>query len=311
MHKMRILNPNSSTIVSIIVLFLSISVRSAYGQYVQTITKETTGTVDNTVCPTLPHSYKVNLPSNFGSCKISWTVTNGKIVGSNNLERVAVDWDDTPNATGTLTVKFTGCGAGNANEGTGSSKSELILSVNNQSWGTYTNNFNVDYCTRSTVTLLVPQMFVQGTGGAGQPAKQEVIYSWTISPGWQTTNAETGNVFTTVNSIQVEPTKCSISGTVQVEGLIIDRCGSALPSSKAIINLNSNTPSLTTVTPQAGFVGTKLCDRTSVTFSTFINSNYSCLTSYTWTFPASWQWQDPATGQLKSSPVKTSGGNIT
>ena len=119
----------------------------------QTITKNTSSVVSGTVCPGSSTSYSVSIPSNFGTCKIKWTVTNGAINGADNLQNVSVTWSDTPGATSTITVTFSGCANGNPNEGVASSKSELILSVKNQSWGSYGTSVDVDYCTKAEVLL--------------------------------------------------------------------------------------------------------------------------------------------------------------
>ena len=76
----------------------------------------------NTVCPASATSYSVSIPSNFGTCKIKWTVTNGVINGADNQQNVSVTWSDTPGATSIITVTFSGCASNNSNEGVTSSK---------------------------------------------------------------------------------------------------------------------------------------------------------------------------------------------
>lgn len=115
----------------------------------QTITKETTSIVAGTVCPTSQTDYKVSIPGNFGTCKIKWTVTNGTISGADNQQNVSVIWSDIPGATGIVTVTFSGCETGNPNEGASTPKSELILSVKNQSMGNYDPSVDIDWCTQA------------------------------------------------------------------------------------------------------------------------------------------------------------------
>src|SRR5690606_19386817 len=109
----------------------------------QTITKSEPSVVTGTVCPGIPTSYSVSLPTNFGSCAIKWTATNGTINGANNQQNVSVTWSDTPGATAIIAVTFSGCESGNANEGFTQDRRELILSVKNQSWGSYGTSINV------------------------------------------------------------------------------------------------------------------------------------------------------------------------
>lgn len=108
----------------------------------QSISKITTTQTANTVCPVSTTSYTTTIPTNFGSCKIKWTVENGTINGSDNQRDVSVTWSDTPGAISKITVTFSGCESKNPNEGKSDSKSELILSVKDQAWGSYVGLFN-------------------------------------------------------------------------------------------------------------------------------------------------------------------------
>ncbi len=133
----------------------------------QTITKQTSSTVSGTVCPGSSTSYEVNVPGGLTSCQIVWSATNGQVTqDANNQRKATVVWADTPGASGTVTATFTNCSNENSN-GTSASKTELILSVKNQSWGPYGSSINLDYCTKAQVNLTVPRMYVQGTGGIG------------------------------------------------------------------------------------------------------------------------------------------------
>ncbi len=112
----------------------------------QTITKTTSSNVAGTVCPESGTEYSVSIPSNFGSCKIKWTVTGGVINGADDKPKVSVAWNDVRGLTSTIKVTFAGCAEGNANEGLNDSKSELILSVKDQPFDTFPNVINLDFC---------------------------------------------------------------------------------------------------------------------------------------------------------------------
>ena len=77
---------------------------------------------------------------------------------------------------GKITATISECGSVNAdNNGKTASLEELILSVKGKNFGTYTNNFEVDYCTRASVYLQVSPIVVDGTGGINQPPRTEVV----------------------------------------------------------------------------------------------------------------------------------------
>jgi len=110
----------------LILVLLCLSVKA------QTITKLTVPPISGTVCPAWPTYYEVSVPSNLTNCQIVWSVTNGtKTDDPNNQRKVTVVWNDTPGATGTITATFTNCSNEN-NNGIAANKSELILSVKNQ-----------------------------------------------------------------------------------------------------------------------------------------------------------------------------------
>ena len=201
-------NPNvSQHKVQLIFMLLVLSIGSTLKA--QTITKKTDPVVAGTVCPDVT-LYSVSIPTNIGACKITWEATNGSINGRNDLKDVSVTWKDTPGATAILKVTFSGCESGNPNEGVSSSLSELILSVKGQAFSSSNSPVNVDYCNTKTVNIYVPHMWVQGTGGIAQPPLQEVVYSWTLPPGWYAD----GNVYnTSINGITIHPTSCAVPGT--------------------------------------------------------------------------------------------------
>lgn len=260
---------------------------SQINTYGQTITKETNSFVNGTVCPNTPTSYIVSLPLDFSTCQIEWTVTNGQINSANNQPRVSVTWNDTPGAVSEISVRFHSCPNGNSNEGIISSKAELILSVNNQQWGSFGNVVNIDFCSTNSVALIVPKMFVIGTGGPGQPPLQEVRYAWNLPPGWKTQSGATGQINTSLNSILILPDKCAVPGIVSVRGVIIDRCGSAGLSAAANISLNGVSP-VVTVGPPPGFTGITVCETTPVNFTATMNAALGCISNFSWTFPSGW-----------------------
>jgi hypothetical protein len=267
----------------------------------QTITKNTTDVVSGTVCPARSTSYSVSRPANSSTCTIKWTVTNGTINGADNLQNVSIVWKDIPGAVGTLTVRFS-CPSGNQNDGDGSIRSELILSVKNQSWGSYGSSINVDYCTKAQVNLTVPRMYVQGTGGIGQPPQVEVAYAWTLPGGWKEVGTgRTGSFGTSTNFVSIEPIGCSLPGDVTVFGTLAGAgpfCGASEKSATATIKLNSPNP-VATVSPQSGYTGGSACNVTPVTFYASTSPYLGCISSYNWTYPPSW------------SLVSQSGSSIT
>jgi Secretion system C-terminal sorting domain len=306
---MKTLNKSDYLRIGIIPLML-------FSLYVsgQTITKNTASQIANTVCPGST-SYSASIPSNIGACKIKWTVTNGSINGADNQPDVSVNWSDTPGATAIIKVTFSGCESGNPNEGKSDSKSELILSVKDQAWGAYTSTVNIDYCTRAQVNLFVPHMYVQGTGGIAQPPQQEVVYSWTLPTGWREVGTNrTGNFGTFINAIAIEPSGCSLPGTVSVQGIINVppiACGSAGPSSTATISLNGVSP-LATVTVPQGYAGSIACNTAPVTFTALVSPSLGCVNSYSWTYPASWALvsQTSNTVSLRPSGAPADAGTI-
>jgi hypothetical protein len=268
----------------------------------QTINKTTSSVVPGTVCPVSSTWYEVSVPSGLTSCQINWSATNGKVtVDPNNQRKAKVEWNDTRGALGTITATFTNCSNENSN-GTSRSITELILSVKNQSWGSYGSSVNVDYCTKAQVNLTVPRMYVQGTGGIGQPPQVEVAYAWTLPGGWKEVGTgRTGSFGTSTNFISIEPIDCSKPGDVTVFGTLVGAgpfCNASEKSATATIKLNSPNP-VATVSPPSGYTGGSACNVTPVTFSVSTSPALGCISGYDWTFPPSW------------SLVSQSGNSIT
>src|SRR6185369_9104222 len=137
----------------------------------------------------------------------------------------------------------------------------------------------------TTVSITVPHMYVQGTGGIAQPPLQEVVYVWTIPAGWQAS----GNITSTyLNGITIHSTGCAKPGTVTVQGSVTDRCGSAGLSNSTSTSLNRENPFVTFTVPQ-GYAGSTACNTTPVTFTAYLSPSVGCVSSYDWSqHPSGW-----------------------
>ena len=274
----------------------------------QTIEKNGSSTVAGAVCPGLPVVYGlVNVPSSFAACSRKWVPTNGVVVGGDTGPTVSIQWNDTPGAKAKLVCQFSSCG--NSNSGTETAPfEELILSVKDQAWGSYGSSVSIDLCTKAQVNLVVPHMYVQGTGGINQPPQKEVAYSWTLPSGWREVGTgSTGNFVRFINAIAIEPIGCSVPGSVTVKGIISVppiACGSAAPSATASILLNSANP-IVTVGPTIGYSGARACDTSPVTFTPTINLSLGCVTNFTWTYPSGWSGATSSTGAISLTPNGT------
>ncbi len=268
----------------------------------QTISLTSTApSVSGTICPGRS-TYSVTVPT---GCTPFWSATNGSISGSSNQPTLSVDWADTPNATASLSVTFSGCTSSSDNSKTGS-WSALILSVGNQNFDSYNNTINIDYCTTKSVTVTVPHMYVQGTGGIAQPALTEVIYDWTIPTGW---HSNVGSQ-TTINAITLYPNGCAVRGIVSVKGSINYQCGSAGESAAASITLNGTNPVVTLGVPQ-GYTGSKFCNTTPVTFTASLSPSSGCVSGYVWNVPPSWSLVSQTGNTASIRPSGTSADNTS
>lgn len=276
--------------------------RGYYNANAQEITRDIAPSISGTVCPGTAVDYNVSIPSGFSNCSRSWSVTNGTISGSSTGTTLKVFWNDTPGATATVSCTFSGCPNSSNNKTV--SLNQLILSVKNQSWGTYGNVINIDYCTPAQVNVIVPKMYVQGTGGINQPPLQEVFYAWTLPAGWQTLSGATGAVNSSSNAMVIVPTKCAVPGMVKVEGVIIDRCGATGLSSAAVISLNGASPVLT-VGPQPGYTGSTACNTSPVTFYATTQVALGCISSYSWNYPSSWSLVSQSANTITLTPSGT------
>lgn len=274
----------------------------------QTISKTTSSTVSGTVCPVSATWYEVSVPSELTSCQINWSATNGQVtVDQNNQRKAKVEWTDTPGASGTVTATFVGCSNEN-NNGTTASKTELILSIKNQSWGSYTSSYNLDYCTTPYVDIFMPPMNVQGTGGIAQPPRVEASYIWTIPAGWRyQATGQTGTFGTPQSNIRIEPIGCARPGNVTVKGTLVGAgpfCNSAAQSATATISLNGANP-VVTIGPQAGYTGGSACNTAPVTFYATTSVALGCISGYSWEYPQSWDFVSQTGNSITLEPSGT------
>jgi hypothetical protein len=276
----------------IILLLISLNMQA------QNIKRTSSTTVTGAVCSTVIHTYEVeNIPANLSKCKIRFVVPSGgggRITQDPNDQRKAsVIWNDTPGAKAILKAVFETCDPARSPNPETPALEELILSVKGQAWGSFeSSTSSISFCNTREVTLTMPEMIVKGTGINNPVARTEVRYIWTLPAGWRGSwsASATGAVSTTLPSITIVPTGCAIRGIVKVEGTIASICGTGTGlSAAANITLNSDVVSVN-ISAQAGFAGTKACDRTRVTFyATPSPSNVtSCITGYSWNIPPSW-----------------------
>jgi hypothetical protein len=288
-------------IYAVIICTLSIASLRA-----QTVSRLTGSPLTGATCPMQDVQYEVSVPRGFGGCTIGWSATNGKVTQKSGNTATVV-WNDTPGATGTVTATFTACGSGNDNSGTSASLSELILSVKDQAWASYGNSINLDFCSKASIAIQVPRMFVQGTGGIAQPTLTEVSYAWTLPSGWKETGTgRTGFFGTAANIINIEPISCAIAGTVKVFGTLVGSgpfCNLSGQSATASIALISGP--VATVTPQSGYTGSTACSTDPVIFYANTSTSSECIGSYDWTFPPSWSFVNQSGNSITLRPTGT------
>jgi hypothetical protein len=276
---------------------------SMVGVSAQTISRSPVSSVSGATCPGESITYTVTKPDN--ACVVTWSVTNGTM--TTNGASATVVWSDTPGAKGTLTATFSACSNSN-NNGKNATKEELILSVKNQSWGSYVSSITLDYCSRNAVYITVPKMYVQGTGGIAQPALIEVAYGWTIPPGWREVGTNrTGFFGTSTNFIRIEPTQCALPGIVTVFGTLKGSgpfCNAAADSETATIRLDGANP-VVSVGPEPGYTGASHCNTTPVTFSTSVSPSLGCINKYDWTYPSSWTLVSQSANNITLRPSGT------
>jgi hypothetical protein len=107
-------------------------------------------------------------------------------------------------------VTTSGCSSSDEN---GSTKTTTYTrhSVFGQNFGFGVCNDAVDIppCATGSIEICTNRMYIQNTGGLGEPSLKEVDrYVWTIPAGWRETGTNTtgpGTVNTTANSINITP----------------------------------------------------------------------------------------------------------
>lgn len=279
----------------------------------QTIKKQTISPEEGTVCAVSSTEYTISVSEVFQTCTINWTATNGNAYKDvNDQRKVTVEWTDTPGAKGTLTATFTACDEKDKeNNNKQVSLTELILSVKDQSWGVYTSSYNADFCNTSSVNIVMPNMYVKGTGGWDEPPKTEVGYVWNLPDGWVEKNTGLNDLETLTNYITIVPTECAVDGDISVKGTLkgLGLCENGEESSTAVININSTIPDVT-LGPEAGYISPSACNTSPVEFHASPEPLLGCNDYFKWTFPEGWKWLDPSTGEFKSSPVNTTSNVI-
>lgn len=154
----------------------------------------------------------------------------------------------------------------------------------------------------------MPRMFVQGTGGIGQPPQTEVAYAWTLPSGWKEVGTNrTGFFGTPINFITIEPIDCSKPANVTVFGTLAGAgpfCGMAEKSATATIAINGANP-VATVGPQAGYTGIIACNTTPVTFYATTSVALGCISGYNWQYPPSWSLVSQSGNSITLQPTGT------
>jgi hypothetical protein len=272
---------------------------AANAQSIELITNSASS-LSGTICPQITVQYSINSPA---GCVPHWTPTNGQLTTPNDQGNVSVVWDDKPGATAALSVTFSGCTKSDNNKLT-PTWSALILSVKDQPVPTYYNSLNIDFCAKKqSVHIQIPHVYVQGTGGIGEPPLQEVTYTWKLPSGWYHVNGGSGS--TTVNFIDIYPNECAMPGNVIVQGSLVGLCSQAGFTAAATISLNGVRPTLV-MGPQGGYAGAILGKTDPVTFTATVSPAIQCVNSYTWTYPRGWSYNGNQT-----YPAVTTSNTIT
>lgn len=233
----------------------------------------------------------------------TWTITNGKILNSNNEEvttltapSVNVRWDDVA-GTGKLKVSAT-CGG----EVKFEEKNFAIRSLTGRVPQNPRANQSLTYCTILPINIAVDIMWLENTGGTTGVSQQRADgYEWVLPAGWSY-NGSPGTVRTPQEFINIEPDNGCRGGTVTVKAYM--NCGSGRKySSSASININRVGFSSSLGIP-SGYTGPKCGNENPVTFTA---TNLSCAQSFRWTATGT-NWKD-ATGAV--GPWTTATNTLT
>ena len=231
------------------------------------------------VCPGNWITYVVNSSVDISNgCTYRWSVSNGQIEGfsgstvNESSGSINVKWNDTTNP-GTISVSLRDC------VDTGSdSESYTIKSINGATPSTTNGSTtaNVSFCATSA-TFAVHPLKLHNTN------ENVAFYEWVIPSGWKYSSTETSDgstpYRTSSRSISVIPASCG-GTSVKVRGVNI--CDGSPTYYGAWLNISVNRAYNATI---AGPGSVSCGVNTSVTYSVPASS---CVTSYSWTKPASW-----------------------
>lgn len=226
-------------------------------------------------------------------CKYKWTITKGEIIGDDDEQKVAVEWDDITDK-GTLKVTLSNC-----TEATNTSKTEeyAIRSLKGKTPQNLRiqNGSALSLCSTNPLYIAVDRLSVPNTGaGTSIPQYDADGYEWQLS------QSGAWNYSGNTEQITLTPiTGCS-AGTIRVRAYINSCSGLKYSEWTNPISLRS-VPTLSLTTNGASSYTMQCGNTNSVTFTT---TAISCA-NYTWTFPAGWRHG------TASSPVTTSTNSIT
>lgn len=247
------------------------------------------------VCPGVRTEYSISLPSGSILCSVQWQISKGFgsfYLNESDVNPAEVIWDDQkPNKVEVEAIVSYRSSSGSCTSATSETVkfTHTLRSVFQETIPNVGSSVNVPYCSGAvpTITLSAGPMYIKNTGGIGQPPQTEVeIYNWMIPNGWQQKQTgDTGEVFTEVGILQIEPTnsggECSSSAEVEVRAIAggAYNCqGAAITESlTSTINITRTpNPSTLSVSPPAGFTGAT-CGSDAVTFTA---TEISCGLSY-------------------------------
>lgn len=263
------------------------------------------GSSDAPMCPNVAKTYSVVVsPGSLPSCSYKWTAVNGyfpnngggSVAIGQNLTSIAVKWEDTHNG-GTLQVEVSSC-SNSFPSGELASKTYSIATFFGQTFphvgsedalGNVTYDpVNIPYCDVPVVTLWVDHMYMNHTGGIGEPGLVEGIYVFNLPSGWKqvTTNA-TGAITSSLNFISITPISGSTStcanGNVTVQALVPASFSCGNSSQQATIHLNRTGSVSFSQSPT--YTGPKCGNTIPITFTA---NTFSCSPTYAWAFPSGW-----------------------
>lgn len=283
----------------------------AFTAYCQTALKILPDPLNGAICPKTNKYHSVVAESGpRPACTYTWTVSGGSIEGPSIGTGVYVKWNDLP-GQGTLTVRTSRCTDSDEN-GSEVTATYTRLSVFGQSFpnGACNNSIDVPLCSNAAITVCADKMYIQDTGGVGEPPLKEVdAYLFTIPSGWRqlnTTNTGPITITSTVNSIQIEPISTN-GGTVTVIGTVTNTCGQTVANSNPKTITINRTPAVS-MTSSAGSNYVAWCGlRNPVSFTV---TPVSCAVSYTWSIPSGWSGTS-STNTIEVTPNGSNAGTVS